>query len=93
MAQRTGIPSDASMRLACEALHTLFQAPNTPPNDAQLAFLLLHDIGTARSSGLMAEVSQVRELGGWNAYWAGSLRFTSEAQVESFAIGRLRMQD
>ena len=37
------------MRMACEALHSFWSSPDTPPEDAQLAYLLLHDIGARNS--------------------------------------------
>jgi hypothetical protein len=47
--QPTRAPSSQRMRLACEALLSFWRSPDTPPNDAELAYLLLHDIGARNS--------------------------------------------
>jgi hypothetical protein len=46
--QRTRAPGNQCMRLACEALHAFCRAPSTSPEDATLAYYLLHDIGARR---------------------------------------------
>ena len=50
---KTWPPSTQPMRLICEALWHVWQAPESHANDAMLAFMLMHDIG-ARDKELPA---------------------------------------